>query len=67
MDEGRLEGRLEASRALVLRQLHLKFSTVSPAARAIVEAADAVSLERYAERVLTAGSAEDVLRPDDAR
>jgi hypothetical protein len=45
----------------VLKQLQLKFGAVGPSERAIVEAADLDTLERYAERVLTAASLADVL------
>jgi predicted transposase/invertase (TIGR01784 family) len=60
-EEGREEGRAEASRVLVLKQLQLKFGAIGPRERAIVDAADLETLERYAERVLTATSLEEVL------
>jgi hypothetical protein len=46
---------------LVLKQLQLKFGAIGPRERAIVDAADLETLERYAERVLTATSLDDVL------
>ena len=60
-EAGREEGRAEASRVLVLKQLQLKFGSIGPRERAIVEVADLETLERYAERVLTATSLEEVL------
>ena len=58
---GREEGRQEGRAELVLKQLQLKFGAVGATERAIVEAADLDTLERYAERVLTATSLADVL------
>jgi hypothetical protein len=46
---------------LVLTLLQLKFGAIGPRERAIVEAAALETLERYAERVLTAASLADVL------
>jgi predicted transposase YdaD len=60
-EEGRQEGRQEGRAELVLRQLQLKFGTVGPSERAVVEAADLETLDRYAERVLTAMSLAEVL------
>ena len=61
IDEGRVEGRVEASRALVVKQLQLKFGVLPAPERAILDRADLETLERYAERVLTAARLADVL------
>lgn len=50
-----------ASRALVVKLLQLKFGPLGPRERAVVDAADLASLERFAERVLTAATLDDVL------
>jgi hypothetical protein len=61
-EEGRQEGRQEGEARLVLRQLRLKFGPLEPAIEDRVRSADADRLLEWGERVLTAGSLEDVFR-----
>jgi Putative transposase, YhgA-like/Domain of unknown function (DUF4351) len=61
---GRWEGeiRQEEGVRLVLRQLHLKFGPLEPEIEERMRSADAERLLEWGERVLTAGSIEDVFR-----
>jgi predicted transposase YdaD len=59
--EGRAEGRLEGERALLLRLLRARFGELPAAALRRIEAAESATLERWGERVLTAGSLAEVL------
>src|SRR5512145_518170 len=59
IEEGEKKGRKEAYRALVRRQIELKFGALDNSSIARIEAADETALERYVERVLTATSVED--------
>lgn len=55
--QGRSEGRAEA----LLRQLHLKFGSVSDTQIARVREASVDELDRWVDRVLSATSIEDTL------
>lgn len=54
------EGRVQAQQRTLLRQLTLRFGTVSEAARAHIERADEPTLDRYIDRVITAPTLEAV-------
>jgi hypothetical protein len=64
-DEGRAEGvakgRAEGRAHLLLRQMQLKFGSVSAEVAPVVASGSAEQHERWAERVLSATSAEDVI------
>jgi flagellar biosynthesis/type III secretory pathway protein FliH len=60
-EEGRLEGVLEGERRILLHQLEVLFGSLSERIVARVQAADAAELERFAERIITAASAEQVI------
>jgi hypothetical protein len=55
------QGLQQGEARLLLRLLTLKFGEPSPAQRARIEEADADTLLTWSERVLTAGSVEEVL------
>jgi hypothetical protein len=55
------QGEKKGYRSLVRRQLELKFGPLSVDALARLDAADEAALARYADRVLTAMTVEDVL------
>lgn len=59
--EGREEGELGARRHLVSKLLGLRFGALEPAVVAHVNQADNEALERYAERILTAATIDEVL------
>lgn len=59
--EGRKEGREEGERKILMKQLRLRFGDLSEAAVARIGAAGPRQLERWAERVLTARSLDEVL------
>ena len=59
--EGEARGRQEGQRALLARQLRARFGEVPERPLERVNAATDEQLERWAERVLTAGSLEEVL------
>lgn len=59
--EGRAEGRAEGGAAMLLKLLRGKFTNVPDAVDARVRAATAEELDRWAERVHTADSLDDVL------
>ena len=69
MDKGREEGRVEGREEgigqgearVLLRQLTLKFGPVSESVRSRVESADAETLLRWSEQVLSADRLEDVV------
>ena len=60
--EGYQEGRQEGEALVLLRQLELKFGPPSEAVRAQINAADAETLLRWSERILTAQTLDQVLR-----
>lgn len=60
-DEGRVEGRLEGERAVLLRLLAKRFGDLPDAVLARVDAATVDQLELWAERVLVAHSLAEVL------
>jgi predicted transposase YdaD len=59
--EGRDKGLREGQARVLVRQLELKFGTLSTAARHRVERATLPTLSRWAERILTAKSVRQVL------
>ncbi len=59
-EQKREEGRAQGRRALLLKQLTLKFGPPSPAVEARVGAASSEEVERWAERILAAGSLDEV-------
>src|SRR5690606_10789358 len=60
--EGRAEGEASGRAKLLLKQLQLKFGALPADVRGRVEAASIEELDRWAERVLTEASLDDVLR-----
>jgi len=60
--EIREDGRQEGEAQVVLRLLRLKFGLLKPEIEDRVRSADSERLLVWAERVLTAGTLEDVLR-----
>ena len=58
--EGRVEGRVEGRAELLVKQLRLKFGELGPETVARVRAGSEQELDRWAERILTAGSLADV-------
>jgi hypothetical protein len=59
--KGRVEGRVEGARAMLRKQMQLKFGSVSAQVDAKVEGASMEQLEMWIERVLTSESADDVV------
>ena len=60
-NKGREEGRLQGRAEQLLRQIRLKFGEPPEAVLSRVEAATAEQLDRWAERILTADTLEDLL------
>jgi hypothetical protein len=58
--EGRAKGQAEGQATLLQRQLQLRFGEVSPPVAARLEQATPAELTRWAERVLTANTIDDV-------
>jgi hypothetical protein len=61
--KGRVEGRTEGQAALLLKQLGLRFGPLSDQVRARVRAAGPDELDRWAEKVLSATTLEELLGP----
>ena len=59
--EGRIEGETKGRAETLLKLLRLRFASVPDSAAERVTHADAATLDRWVERVLTAGSVDDVL------
>jgi len=59
---GRREGRQEGEALILVRQIELRFGPPSDGVRARIAGADADTLLRWSERVLTAQTLEEVLR-----
>ncbi len=59
--QGRQEGRQEGQRGVVLKQLRVRFGEVPDRVVARVDAATSEQLDRWAERILTAKSIDEVL------
>ena len=59
--EGREEGIGQGEARVLLRQLALKFGTVPESVRSRVESADAETLLRWSEQLLSADRVEDVV------
>ena len=64
LQEGRQEGRQEGEVSILKRQLNRKFGVLPIWAETRLANADIATLELWAERVLTAGSLEEVLGAD---
>jgi len=59
-EEGRKEGRKEGEATVLLRLIELKFGPPDAAMRKRVESADAETLLRWSERILTAASLDEL-------
>ena len=59
--EGRQEGRQEGEATLLLRQIQLKFGPPDSAVRQRIQTADADTLLRWSERILTATTLDETL------
>jgi hypothetical protein len=59
--EGRTEGRTEQARTLLLRLLRVRFGTIPETVVERVQAAELGALERWADQVLVAPTAEEAL------
>ena len=59
-DEGRAQGKAEATRALVARLLERKFGPLALEHQALLDSATLEQLERYADALLTASSLDKV-------
>ena len=66
IQEGRQEGRQEGEAALLLRLITLKFGSPDPLIRHRIETADTETLLRWAERLLTATTLDQVLIPGES-
>ena len=64
--EGIEEGRQEGEAALLLRLITLKFGSPDPLIRHRIETADTETLLRWAERLLTATTLDQVLIPGES-
>ena len=62
LDEGRALGLDEGKRAVVLRLLGVRFGLLPPSVEQRVKEASAGEFDAWAERVITAGSLEDVFK-----
>ena len=62
VEKGREEGLLLGRRATIRHQFRLKFGVLSDEVLARVESADAATLDRWEERILTAATLDDSLR-----
>jgi len=60
-DEGRAQGKAEATRALVTRQLERKFGPLSSQHQAQLDSATLEQLEHYSDALLLASSLDEVL------
>jgi len=61
LEQGIQQGKQQGEAMILLRQLQLKFGDVPQAMRTRIEGADAQTLLAWSERVLTAGSLEQVI------
>ncbi|MFM8332885.1 MAG: DUF4351 domain-containing protein, partial [Candidatus Methylumidiphilus sp.] len=62
LEKGKQEGKQEGEAALLLRQMALRFGPLADGLRERVQAADADTLLVWGERILTAATAEEVVR-----
>ena len=62
LDQGRQEGWQEGEAIVLLRLIELKFGPPDAAVRKRVESADSETLLRWSERILTAGSLEELFK-----
>jgi hypothetical protein len=60
--EGRREGKQEGESALLLRQMALRFGPLDDALRERIQTADSETLLQWGERILTAATAEEVVK-----
>lgn len=58
--QGRAEGRADGQRSLLAKQMKLKFGPLDSAAEERLASATPAQLGRWAERVLTAGSLDEI-------
>ena len=61
LEKGLVQGMLSGRIRTVRKQLELRFGALDPAAVQRLESSDEAALERFAERVLTARTVEEVL------
>jgi len=61
-DEGRVEGRAEGEAMLLSKLLALKFGALDHATTERLRAASTTELERWADRILTATSLDELFR-----
>ncbi len=59
-DEGRAQGKAEATKDLLVRMLERKFGPLSPENQAQLNSASPVELEAYFDAALTASTAREV-------
>jgi hypothetical protein len=59
-DEGRAQGKAEATKDLLIRMLELKFGSLSPEHQVQLNSASPVQLEAYFDAALTASTAREV-------
>ncbi len=64
MQQGMQQGRVEGERAMLERQLRRRFGLLSPEVTERLGEAAAGELETWADRVLDAGTLDDVFDPD---
>ena len=62
-EAGLEEGLSRGQRAVLLKQLGLRFGTIPPSARATIERADAAALDLFSGRILSAKTLAEVLAP----
>jgi len=62
MREGMQQGMQQGEALILVRLIERKFGALAPHLRRRIEQADPETLLRWSERVLTAGSAEEVLQ-----
>ena len=67
LQEGRQEGLHEGESAMLLLQIALKFGPPDPGILHRIETADTDTLLRWAERILTARTLDQVLTPGESR
>ena len=60
LEQGRKEGLQEGEATVLLRQIELKFGPPDAAVRKRVQSADAETLLHWSERILTAGTLEQL-------
>ena len=61
MEKGLAKGRAEGGADLLLRQIHHRFGAVPADVEHTIRSADIDTLDRWAERILTAASLDELL------